>query len=391
MILFHHIRSRVEFPPEWLAVWEQIQPLCQRLDSLAPEVDRQQAWPRQSLGEMAAAGVFRWFLPRRYAGWEWDSQQQLAGYLGLCQSCMTTTFVLTQWQAAVRRILTSQPGRNGAGDSETGSSDPAQGGEWFEEILPLLASGESFATVGISHLSTSRQHLGRPMLLATPTGNGYRLDGSSPWVTGAAAADWVVIGATMADGKELLMLVDGGAVGVTRYPGMPLLALGSSCTDRVDFSHVLVPASHRLAGPMMNVMAASSGSGGGTGGLQTSTLAVGLAMRAIEYLYEQSLQRNELRVIADQFLSGLQPLLRDLRQATAGDAPLDLADLRQQANSLVSRSTQAALQAAKGAGFVSGHPAGRWAREALFFLVWSCPPGVIEGNLCELAGLRSGQ
>jgi hypothetical protein len=28
------------------------------------------------------------------------------------------------------------------------------------------------------------------------------------------------------------------------------------------------------------------------------------------------------------------------------------------------------------------------AREALFFLVWSCPQPVMQANLCELAGLE---
>ena len=44
--------------------------------------------------------------------------------------------------------------------------------------------------------------------------------------------------------------------------------------------------------------------------------------------------------------------------------------------------------AAKGAGFVEGHPVGRWCREALFFLVWSCPQQVAEAGLCELVTLR---
>jgi alkylation response protein AidB-like acyl-CoA dehydrogenase len=62
--------------------------------------------------------------------------------------------------------------------------------------------------------------------------------------------------------------------------------------------------------------------------------------------------------------------------------------LRARANSIALRTTQAALAAAKGSGYVVGHPAGRWAREALFFLVWSCPQGVMAANLCELAGME---
>ena len=62
--------------------------------------------------------------------------------------------------------------------------------------------------------------------------------------------------------------------------------------------------------------------------------------------------------------------------------------LRAQANSLVLRATQSALVAAKGTGYVAGHPAGRWCQEALFFLVWSCPQGVLTSNLCEWAGIE---
>ncbi|MEX1224544.1 MAG: acyl-CoA dehydrogenase, partial [Pirellulales bacterium] len=62
--------------------------------------------------------------------------------------------------------------------------------------------------------------------------------------------------------------------------------------------------------------------------------------------------------------------------------------LRTRANSLALRASQASLTAAKGAGYVWGHPAGRWCREALFFLVWSCPQPVLAANLCEFAGIE---
>ena len=66
---------------------------------------------------------------------------------------------------------------------------------------------------------------------------------------------------------------------------------------------------------------------------------------------------------------------------------LDVQSLRVWANSLVLRATQMGLVAAKGAGYAAGHPVGRWCREALFFLVWSCPQQVMAENLRELAGL----
>ena len=57
----------------------------------------------------------------------------------------------------------------------------------------------------------------------------------------------------------------------------------------------------------------------------------------------------------------------------------------------VLRATQASLSAAKGAGFVAGHPAGRWCQEALFFMVWSCPQHVMNAQLCQLAGIQAEQ
>ncbi|HRI07507.1 MAG TPA: hypothetical protein PKW35_06805 [Nannocystaceae bacterium] len=41
--------------------------------------------------------------------------------------------------------------------------------------------------------------------------------------------------------------------------------------------------------------------------------------------------------------------------------------------------------AAKGSGFLRGHPAGRWAQQALFFLVWSVPNAVIDAELERIA------
>ncbi|MFM9966178.1 MAG: acyl-CoA dehydrogenase, partial [Planctomycetaceae bacterium] len=59
--------------------------------------------------------------------------------------------------------------------------------------------------------------------------------------------------------------------------------------------------------------------------------------------------------------------------------------LRWRANSYVTRLAQSYLAAAKGTGFVSGHPSERAIREAMFFYVWSCPQSVVYDNLQELA------
>jgi alkylation response protein AidB-like acyl-CoA dehydrogenase len=314
----------------------------------------------------------------------------IAYYVAIASGCLTTAFIMTQRNAAIRRIQSS-------------SNVEAQ-----QTSLPFIQSGERFATVGISHLTTSRRHLPIPPVVALPHGDGWELHGCVPWVTGGAHADFFVLGAVEPHAKEAdtpsdappsrdgtvlpipreyLFLVPRERAGIRAGSGMELLALTSSCTDAVELSGVRVGIEDRLHGPSENVMAASQA--GGAGGLQTSALALGLAASAIDYLNVQSHLRSNLAVyvenLIDQWSEQYAALIRVAEGATVGS--IDLHGLRKRANDLALQSTQAALAAAKGAGFLQGHPVSRWCREAMFFLVWSCPQPVAEAHLCSFANL----
>jgi alkylation response protein AidB-like acyl-CoA dehydrogenase len=343
-----------------------LQELCSLLSRAACDLDARATWPQQQFAWCAEYGVFRWFIPRELGGWNWSDREILEGYLSLSQHCLTTSFVLTQWNAACRRIAAS----------------PNQ--SLSEPLLRRMADGNLFATVGISHLSTSRQHVGRPVMSAELQSDGsYLLNGYSAWVTAAAHADILVVGATVADGEQILCAVPQTRDGVKSFPGQQLVALTCSCTDRIELNNVRVAADEILAGPVANVM--QSG-GGGTGGLQTSTLAIGLSLAATNYLHTQAQQRSDLREAAERLSADADQLKETLfALAEARSTRLSASELRGRANSLALRSTQAALAAAKGAGFAAHHPVGRWAREALFFLVWSCPQPVLASNLQELS------
>lgn len=343
--------------------------LCQQLRELRQADPDDREWPARQLAACGAAGVFRWFLDPAYGGYGWSAVEIARGYLQLSAACLTTTFVITQRTGACKRIATS--------DNDSLRT----------QLLPDLAAGNSFATVGISHLTTSRRHLGRPALLATPHGDQFVLDGISPWVTGGAHAQHLVLGAETADGQQILCCLPTDHPGVQPQTPFDLVALSGSGTGAVRLDNVPVDPEWLLAGPSENVLAAGSGEGAGTGGLQTSMLAIGLSRAAIEYLETQSSQRDSLASPHHALVDQCDELESQLLEAVAGQPICTNDELRTRANSLVLRATQAALVAAKGAGFVAGHPVGRWCREALFFLVWSCPQTVSDANLCELAGI----
>ena len=343
--------------------------LREQLAAMAVDLEQPGAWPRRQLELCTEQGVFRWFVPMVHGGAEWAPEEIARGYLELGAGCLVTTFVITQYTGAARRIAASE------------------NDELKAELLPQLVHGEIFSTVGISHLTTSRRHLKKNILRAVETAEGFVLDGMAPWVTGAPQADNVVVGATLDDGRQILIVVPTDADGIETPEPKPLVALNASQTGPLVLRNCHVPRRFLLAGPVEEVM--KQGVGARTGGVQTSTLAVGLSRAAIGFLFGESEQRPELLEPAEAFRLEADQLAEELIASAAGELTCSAAELRTRANSLALRASQAALAAAKGAGFMATHPAGRWCREALFFLVWSCPQPVMAANLCELAGLSA--
>ena len=81
-------------------------------------------------------------------------------------------------------------------------------------------------------------------------------------------------------------------------------------------------------------------------------------------------------------------LKSDIFSIVSGDnISISPEQIRQRANALASRSTQACLIARRGSGFLLTDPAQRWARQALFFHVWSCPKPVATASIRDLAGM----
>lgn len=346
--------------------------LCERLEALAQQTDLTEAWPAEQLALCGEYGVYEWFIDSAWGGQAWSAEDKVRGYLALSSACLTTTFILTQRSGACQRI---------------GGSENAQ---LQELLLPSLTTDKLFATVGVSHLTTSRRHLKRPVLRAEDIDGGYLLDGFAPWVTGACHAQYVVVAATLMEGDEateeqLLVVVPTDHPGVTAAEPVDLVGVSASHTGQLQLDQAEFQQRWVLAGPVKNVMA--SGVGAGTGGHQTSTLALGLSRSAIEFIQQQSRKRSDLSPPSEALQEDFARVEHDLFSLVRGAPSCTSEQLRQRANSLVLRSTQAALAAAKGTGYVRGHPAGRWCREALFFLVWSCPQPVLSANLCELAGI----
>ncbi|WP_437201703.1 acyl-CoA dehydrogenase family protein [Planctomicrobium sp. SH664] len=341
--------------------------LLLRLAQAGTTLELREEWPAEQLQWLAGEGVMGWTIPREFGGFDVSNSELLRGYEALAASCLVTTLILTQRNAACQRLAISENAR------------------LKERLLPDLAAGKTFATVGISHLTTSRQHQRVPAVTVDFSGNRMTLKGTIPWVTGAAHADYLVTGGTCDDGQQILVAVPTKLEGVQIAAPIQLMALGASKTTSVELHNVTLSRDWLIAGPVDGIMKQG---GGGAGSVSTSTLALGLAARALDLIEEEAEHRPEIASVAEQFANELLEIRTDLYRSI--DAPADLpsvsaAAIRQRANSLVLRLTQAGVAISKGAGYVRGHPAELAVRQAMFFLVWSCPQPVVQGVLEELA------
>lgn len=372
---------------EWSRRFESLQTLMR---TTAGQREAKSRWPAEMI---AAAGKAGWLAAASGLAREdhrLSSSEVLDGWTRLAAADLASTFAMTQLVGAIKRVTSGT------------------GAVLRDDQRQRLLAGDWTLSVGISQLTTSRRHLNRPAVIALPGDHGWIVRGTVPWVTGANHVDGFVIGATVwsedASGpsakpakqtigdelpnEELLLLISRTAAGVRCGPGQPLMAMSETATDEVELEDVYVPNDDVIAGPIPHVLTKGTPiRGGGAGGLQTSALALGLACAAVDFVAEQSARRSELQPIAERFRERADRVAAQLRGAAEGESSSGPESIRRDVNRLVLDATQTALTVSKGAGFVRGSDVERWCRQAMFFLVWSCPGSVAGELVCGFADL----
>ena len=338
---------------------QNFQDLLGRLTESCRRVANQEEWPAMQFGQLEAAGILNWIIPKKYGGLELSPVRILYLYERLAQSCLTTAFVLTQRDTACR-FLAKSPNEN-----------------LKKELFGGLAKDEIFANVGISHLTTSGRHRKKPSVCATKLEEGYQLSGIVPWSSCSRYSNYVVTGAELDDRRQLLFFLPTHLEGVTLRKPLKLMGLSASNTSRIDLNRVSVPDKFLLAGPGTDLL----GSFRRPSGLSfaPTALALGLTGQILRLLREETTNRPNLKVHLKAFEEQLRSLRASMYHAVEEQSIANsISSLRAKANSLAIRSVLSLLTAVKGSGYVAEHPAERSVREAMFFLIWACPEETAE-------------
>jgi alkylation response protein AidB-like acyl-CoA dehydrogenase len=300
----------------------------------AAAVDASDVLPRERLDLLADAGLYGLAGPRWAGGLEPDFPTFCGVVEALAGGDLTTAFVWVQHHGAVRAL---------AADDASSALRDAE--------LPPLCRGEHRAGLALPGL-----HPGPSALEAVSTVDGWRLEGTAPWVTGWGLIDLVLVAARAPGDTVVWLLLDAGEQPGLTATRVALLACHASATVEVRFDGMAVDA-----GRVIRTTPYDPGAWTGGGDLRVNgSLALGVAGRACRLLEDDGLARE----------------LADHRATLDSSPPERMAEARAAASAFASRVATRLVVAAGSRAAVRGHPAERLVREATFLLVFGSRPAI---------------
>lgn len=307
----------------------------------AMATDRLDAVPVGNLDALAEAGLYGLSGPVGPDGTEVDFAVYAKVQEILAGACLATAFIWAQHHGLVRAVVEGPKGLR-------------------DEWLAPLCQGERRAGVALGGLLP-----GPPKLRAVPDGNGWRLDGISPWVTGWTRLDVLLTAARGPDDTVVWLMVD-----AVDQPGLTaerqrLVAVDASVTVELRFAGMGVPRER-----LLKVTPYEEGLYSQERVLRTvGFLSIGLADRCCRLLGPSPLD--------DEVTAARQRLL-----TTAADG---IPAARAAATELAARAAMTLVAASGSSAILSDRYPQRLAREAMFLLVFGSRPP-IKAALVSLLG-----
>lgn len=298
----------------------------------AMRVDRLDAVPAAQLDALAAAGWYGAAAPARAGGLGLDLPALGAVAEEFASGCLATALVWIQHCGVLRRLAAGSPG------------------DWVRQACQGKLRGGVALTGNIP---------GPPLLRAEPDGDGWRLDGTAPWVTGWGLVD-VLLVVARGPSDSLVMLImdaaDAAGLTVSRYR---LSAVDASVTVKLGFDGVVVPANRFVSqqpfDPAVNLRPE---------GLRLNgSLALGVALRCARLMGSAEL---------DGEVAACRARLDDA--ITAGTGAMVTA--RAAASELALRAAAALAVHDGSKSVMTDQHAQRLAREALLLLVFATRPPI---------------
>jgi alkylation response protein AidB-like acyl-CoA dehydrogenase len=315
----------------------------------AMEVDGADAVPRSHLDRLAGAGLYGAAGPGDAGGLELDQAAMGLVVEALAGGCLATAFVWLQHHGLVRNL--AAPG-------------PARASSLRDEWLAPLCRGQRRAGIALAGLLP-----GPPRLRAGRRGDGWEVEGVSPWVSGWGLIDVLLVAARGPGDDVVWLVVDAREGGGLTAERQHLVAVDASRTVHLTFARLSVPAGRHLRTDPYE----ESSWTGGAGLRLNGSLALGVAGRCC-------------RLIGP---SGLDAELEECRSRLDRAGPGGMAEARAAASELAVRAAAALLVRAGSGSILRRDHAQRLYREAAFLLVFGSRAAIRDGLLRRLGAAAS--
>ncbi|HEY6567578.1 MAG TPA: acyl-CoA dehydrogenase family protein [Actinomycetota bacterium] len=289
--------------------------------------------------------------------------------------CGATAFVWAQHHGAVRRCA--------------GGEGPAR-----DVWLPKLCDGSVLAGIGFAYL----RRPGPAAVRATAVGDGWRIDGEAPWITGWGRADVFVIMARAEDGSVVTVMVDQPyeRSELTAGPPQRLAAMGSTGTVALRFDALVLGANSVIGVQTSEAWSLRDR----VGSALPPAAPLGIADRAVRLLSDTDRPTPLLASTRSHLTDALEARRRAadevagvVASVSAGEAdPVGLESAilrgaleRERGLDLARRATDALVAASGGGAMALSHPAQRLSREATFYLIQAQTGSLREATLARVA------
>lgn len=240
-----------------------------------------------------------------------------------------------------------------------------------------LSAATTRAGIAIAHV----RRPGPPAVRAEPAGTGWTFHGTADWCTGWGLLDVVMIAATTADDRFVLVLLPARErAGLRAGAPLPLAVMGGTRTVALEIDGLAVDADDVLA--VIDAPAWRAHDAARTA--NATPASFGLLRRMLVALADLGGTRPEA-LDAALDLAPRAAALRREAYAAAGTVAERTA-VRAAVTELVVRVAHVLVAARSGSALLSTSPEQRWAREAAFHLIQAQTAGVRVAQLRAFTG-----
>ncbi len=360
----------------------------ERLLPHARRIDEERAFRRETVAELAGAGLLGGPIDAEFGGGGWSPLQVVVAHEEVGAVCGNARGFLAVQTGLVAQCIQHH-------------GDARQKRRW----LPPLASGAAIGCFALTE-EEAGSDVAALRASATATDDGFELNGAKIWITNGGIAD-VAIAFANADpprGRDGItaFLVETDRPGLARVP-MPGIELGHRGSDhaRLEFHGVRVPKDAVLGGRGAGFSVAMQALSAGR--LSVAAGALGIHRAALVASIEFAAQRRQFgkpiaafqmvqERIADMAveLAAARGLVyRCARRRAAGvEAPADLAAAKLFATEAAARAAEQAVLLHGGRGYSTAYPVERLLRDAIGLRIYEGTSMIQKGIVAR--GLLGG-